>query len=157
MLPRLFESHVLAAAAGAGSARRPSCARRAERPLRRQRRGGAARQLLPVRLDAFAEHAGRLRAVAVPLVRRAGRLAAGMAYFSLFHQLEQRGRALLSLDSTQARWLPGYFAALTEQLERLAAGKQARVALQQPEGEITVPMKGLAEALAEQLAALDND
>ena len=106
--------------------------------------------------DAVGHAAGdeALRALAVPLVRRAGLLAAGMAYFALYHQLRRKSEALLSLDSTQALHLPGYFKAMEERLAALAGG--ARIALQRPTGEITVPMKGLAEALCEEAALLDK-
>jgi len=103
------------------------------------------------------ENRAILTELGAAVVQRAGEAAAGMAYFSLANQLEHHDKLILSLDSTQATYLPGYFPAMQEKLAVLVGpNKKLELALQQPEGEVTVPMKGLANALAGQLALAEE-
>ncbi len=91
------------------------------------------------------------------MARRAGKLASAMAYLSLPDFLDDQQKLLLSLDSSQARFLPGYYESLCKNLNTLLApNKEAQVVLQSPQNEITVPMRGLAASLAGELAQLSH-
>ena len=82
-------------------------------------------------------------------------LCAGLAYFSLYNQLKRKDHVIVSMDSSQARHLSGYYEKLQETLSGLVGpGKKAEAILQVPEGMITVPMRGLAEAVINELAVL---
>jgi hypothetical protein len=75
-----------------------------------------------------------------------------MGYLCLLQPLACKEQVLLSLDSTQARHLPGYFNAMQSSLSALAGvNKQVQISLRQPKGAIAVPMEGLAAALGEEL------
>lgn len=89
------------------------------------------------------------------MAERAGVLASTMAYLSLPDFYDSQQKLCLSLDSSQARFFPGYFESLCSNLPKLLpSGKKAEVVLQSPQNEITVPMRGLAAALAGELAQL---
>ena len=101
----------------------------------------------------FADLAPILREIAAFSARRAGRLAGLMGYLCLLHPLGRKNRVVLSLDSTQALHFEGYLEAMQLSLDELAGtGKHAAIVLQRPEGAVTVPMKGLAAALAGELS-----
>jgi len=93
-----------------------------------------------------------LKNVAKLVVRRAGKLAGLMGYICLHHPLSRKHDVILSLDSTQALHLEGYFGEMQRTLSELAGReKRVKVVLQRPCGAVTVPMKGLAAALLEEL------
>lgn len=88
------------------------------------------------------------------MAKRAGKLASVMAHLAL-PDFETGNAQILSLDSTQARLLPGYYENLCQGLSELRGeNKKFEVVLQHPQGNITVPMQGLAAALADELAAV---
>ena len=168
-LPRIFEGHVLALAEQGLPELQP-LAEEIRRHVAEgsdlfggedltrllQRRSTPVLEQLPggVWNDRSRELARELLAA---LVARAGKLAAAMAYFSLLHRLATKDHVVLSLDSSQARFLPGYLDAMRQALDGLiGAGKRATVLLQNPEGDITVPMKGLAATLAGELAVAEG-
>lgn len=160
-LPRIFEGHVVALAK-AGIESLADAAKYFSNDAINKLRGRDLEKLLkkeevPEIFDVPACRGclDELREIADLLIRRAGRLAAGMAYFSLYRQSKRKDSLVLSLDSSQARHLPGYLEALKEQLEELlGTEKKVSIQLQYPSGSIAVPMKGLAETLFGELARL---
>ncbi|NLF24573.1 MAG: ROK family protein [Deltaproteobacteria bacterium] len=100
----------------------------------------------------FNDLAPLLKQIAQIVAARAGKLAGLMGYLCLLQPLARKEQVLLSLDSTQARYLPGYFEAMQASLNELAGGaKRAQISLRQPKGAIAVPMEGLAIALGDEL------
>jgi hypothetical protein len=158
-LPRVLELHVTALAAHGIEVFAPLAAQfSSQRPFFTGKDLSAllsGEPPLEQRLMAAGVHSALLplRETAAALVARAGRLAGLMAYLCLRHPLSWKHSAILSLDSSQARHVPGYLDAMRASLDALTAPHQrAEVVLQKPDGQIAVPMKGLVEALADELA-----
>jgi len=159
-LPRLFESHVVALFEH-GITSLQNAARYFSKNVNGILKGSDLEKLLNnetaniFNVPECQSCLEELRELAAQLARRAGLVAAGMAYFSLYHQLQRKDTVILSLDSSQARHLNGYLEALETQLSKqLPAGKKIDVKLQHPDGVIAVPMRGLAGALIGELARL---
>ncbi len=93
-----------------------------------------------------------LRKVIEVITQRAGALAAGMAAFSVNGAASPDQAVKLSLDSSQARFLPGYEKSMLQQLEQMTANGalpgRVEVVLKMPKDSMTVPMQGLARAVA---------
>ena len=89
-----------------------------------------------------------MRVIAKKHITTAGQLAAAMAYFSIYNQLPEREQFGIALDSSQARFQPGYFEAMQQTLAALLELQKRRaiINLLDPEGEISVPMIGVARA-----------
>ena len=95
-----------------------------------------------------AETLAALKRYAERLISISGRMAAAMAYLSILNQLPEKSSFTLALDSSQARYQTGYFESMKAALKTLLGpkGKQLNIQLLEPEGEISVPMMGVARA-----------
>jgi hypothetical protein len=96
-----------------------------------------------------------LKKLAAALTERAALLAGVLTYLSVVSQLRAGEKtALISLDSSMARYFPGYFATMKSCIGRITlAGHQVDTTLVQPVqlptgGDISVPLQGAALALA---------
>lgn len=90
-----------------------------------------------------------LREMAKNMALRAGALAAVMAFISISNQTESGRHFKIALDSSQARLLPGYFAKMKESLNEILSERKcwAEILLAEPQGEISVPIMGVARAV----------
>lgn len=89
-----------------------------------------------------------LRKIAQSVIVNGGRFAAAMAYFSIFNQINEKDTFVIALDSSQARFQPGYLDTMRTTLDSILKPKKkkAEICLLEPEGEISVPMIGVARA-----------
>lgn len=95
------------------------------------------------------EETRSLQSLTEQFVSMAGRLAGLLAFLSVSNQINTKDTFLISLDSTQARFLPGYLAAMRTALVELAPHKQIQLRLLEPNGIISVPMQGVVQAVCD--------
>ncbi|NMC64348.1 MAG: hypothetical protein GYA55_14380 [SAR324 cluster bacterium] len=95
------------------------------------------------------EAQNELTLIASEFARVGGAFAALMAYISIFNQLTEKDEFLIALDSSQSRFVRGYFESMQRTLTHILAakGKKARIELLKPQGEIAVPMVGVVRAV----------
>ncbi len=158
-LPRVFEGHVIALAK-AGM----TCLNHSAEIFERETQGTVKSH----HVSGLLKHEAELHEIlcndelqhiyeklARRLARRSGMLCAGLAYFSLYNQLQRKDHVVVSMDSSQARHMAGYYERMQDTLTKLVGpDKTAEAVLLVPEGMITVPMRGLAEAVINELAVM---
>jgi hypothetical protein len=108
-----------------------------------------------------------LRLLAFQVSVLGGMLAGAMAYFSVFNQLDLKNHFVVVVDSSQARFLRGYYKAMQNTFEALLARKKktGKLLLIPPMilgkpgklKQISVPMMGAANALNDLLALKDRN
>lgn len=92
-----------------------------------------------------------IRKIAEQLISNAGTMCAVLILISVVNQLESEESPLVALDSSQARFVPGYIEACSNFLDIWNARnkKNVRFELLQPDGKISVPLRGAANSIEE--------
>jgi hypothetical protein len=88
--------------------------------------------------------------IAKQLVQNAGALCGLLVLVSVANQIDQNKDLLVALDSSQARLVPGYRESLDKFLSQWNSKHktQVRYQLLEPQGQISVPLRGAANAIA---------
>lgn len=89
--------------------------------------------------------------IAEVLVQNAGTLCAVLILISVANQLDSGAELLVALDSSQARFVPGYKQAVDEYLQRWQTKNKSKIRyeLLVPNGQISVPLRGAANSIEE--------
>ena len=89
--------------------------------------------------------------IAQQIVKNAGKMCAVLILISIANQLESLDEILVALDSSQARFVPGYKEAIDSFLSEWNKknNKKIRYELLAPQGQISVPLRGAANAIEE--------
>lgn len=92
--------------------------------------------------------------IAAELITNAGKFCGILLLIAAWNQLESEPQIKIALDSSQARFVPGYRKALDDFLAgwNKKHQKQLSYELMQPQGQISVPLQGAARAVNEFLS-----